>query len=101
MADKDIDGMLRAMLLVARRVIFTQAENERAAATSLLLERSLEIGGQAAKGLVTLASSIALAVHVALDGASPDDIICVAGSLSVAGEARRVLRQAHLAPHPH
>lgn len=98
MADKDVDGMLQAMLPVARRVIFTQAENERAATTATLSQRSLEIGAQPEGGSITLAASIEQAVRLALDNAAPDDILCVAGSLSVAGAARTVLLRERSSP---
>jgi dihydrofolate synthase/folylpolyglutamate synthase len=89
MADKDVDGMLRALLPVARRVILTQAKHPRAAPASDLLARARRlIGGQGDYPVLRAAPDVMSALHAALEAASPDDVICVAGSLSVAGEAR-------------
>jgi dihydrofolate synthase/folylpolyglutamate synthase len=92
MADKDVDGMLRALLTVARRVILTQASNPRAVPASDLLARAQRIvGGQADWPALSAASDVLSALQAALEDAAPDDVICVAGSLSVAGEARTAI----------
>jgi dihydrofolate synthase/folylpolyglutamate synthase len=92
MADKDVDGMLRALLPVARRVILTQARNPRAVPASDLLANARRlVGGQADWPALSVASDVPSALQAALETAAPDDVICVAGSLSVAGEARTVI----------
>jgi dihydrofolate synthase/folylpolyglutamate synthase len=97
MADKDIEGMLDAMLLVARRVIFTQAELARAASAQDLLALAAHIVAEGWQGegdrpdllaLPTIAESVAYA----LAHTPPGEAICVAGSLAVAGAARTALQ---------
>ncbi len=98
MADKDIDGMLRVMLPVARRIIFTQAGNERAAAAQTLLEHAQTIAVPAGDLALAVAPAVANAVTMAINEASDGDVICILGSLSVAGQARSSLIQRRHAP---
>jgi dihydrofolate synthase/folylpolyglutamate synthase len=99
MGDKDIDGMLRALLPVANRVILTQARHPRAAHPLDLLARAQAIRLEAAhlnqewaEDLHLLfAPEVARAVVRAQAEMSSEDALCVAGSLAVAGEARTAL----------
>jgi dihydrofolate synthase/folylpolyglutamate synthase len=99
MADKDIDGMLRALLPVANRVILTQAHHPRATSPVDLLAHAQAIrleavrAGEAWAGELCLAVApdVAAAVQRAQEEAREQDAICATGSLSVAGEARTAL----------
>lgn len=99
MADKDIAGMLEALLPAARRVILTQANMARAAAPPDLLARALEVADRArdsgAAWLTYLdlstAPTVAEALRAALTALGSDDVLCVTGSLAVVGEARSIL----------
>ncbi len=82
--DKDIDGMLRALLPHTRHVIVTRSEHPRAAAPSWLREKVEAHGGEA---LVT--NSMVEALEQALALADEDDLICVAGSVFIAAAARQ------------
>ncbi len=99
MADKDIVGMLEALLPAARRLILTQANTARAAAPDDLLARALEVAegarhaGMAWPARVDLvtAPTVAEALRAASAELGSDDVLCVTGSLAVVGEARSVL----------
>ncbi|MBN1312597.1 MAG: bifunctional folylpolyglutamate synthase/dihydrofolate synthase [Anaerolineae bacterium] len=101
MVDKDVEGMLRAILSVAHRVIFTQVSLERAASAQDLLAKATEIAAavRRAEGDTTRSAQIELsafptiaeAVTYALGQVSLGNAICIAGSLAVAGEARTML----------
>ncbi|MBN1428802.1 MAG: bifunctional folylpolyglutamate synthase/dihydrofolate synthase [Anaerolineae bacterium] len=105
MADKDIEGMLSNIIPVAHRVILTQAAPDRAASAQDLfsiaerIARSLpksENGTSRRRPIDLLFfSTMAESVAYAMEQASPDDAICIAGSLSIAGEARGILMGKH------
>lgn len=96
MADKDVNSMLEALLISARRVVLTHADHDRAAEVDALREAAEVILSDARKTGVQWADKVALetsptvaeAVAIALDEAEKDDLVYVTGSLSVAGEAR-------------
>jgi dihydrofolate synthase/folylpolyglutamate synthase len=81
--DKDAAGILAPLLGRARRVVLTAPANPRAAAPDDL--RRLVPAGLP----VTVASSVADALERAADPAVP--LVCVAGSLSLIGDALRSL----------
>ncbi len=99
MADKDVKGMLEALLPAARRVILTQAATGRAASPADLLTCAMEVvdrihetsGAQLADLALMTAPTVAEALRVALSALTADDVLCVTGSLAVAGEARTIL----------
>jgi len=88
MADKDIDGMLTTLLPAANRVILTRADHPRAVEVEKLRERVAAIG---ARTPTASFAAVSEAVIYALAEASPDDVICIMGSLAVVGEALRLL----------
>jgi dihydrofolate synthase/folylpolyglutamate synthase len=83
-ADKDVDGMLRALLPGADLTIFTRAATPRAAAPSDLIRKA---GRRAA----VAAGSVARALAMARKAAGPRDAVVVTGSFYVAGEALSAL----------
>lgn len=98
MTDKDVEGMLSAMLPVARRVIFTQAEPARAAGAQDLLSMAVRIvaedwQGEGDRPDLLAISTIAESVAYALEHTPSHEVICIAGSLAVVGEARTMLQR--------
>ncbi len=96
MADKDVDRMLEILLHNSQRIILTSANTPRAASAEDLLARAQALREQmlASSGedwadieLLT-APSTAEAVRLGLDGLDPHDVLCITGSLAMAGEAR-------------
>ncbi len=84
--DKPYKAMLSCLLPTAHRVILTRAKINRALEPDKL--------GAFAKKIVpgaTLISDVQRALEYAIKTASPDDVICVAGSLYVVGEAKEAL----------
>ncbi|MER2599781.1 MAG: folylpolyglutamate synthase/dihydrofolate synthase family protein [Caldilineales bacterium] len=92
--DKDAGGILHALLPGAAAVYLTRARHPRAADPNSLLP--LAAAAQPA-GLIHVSSSVAEALTRALAEAPAGAVVCVAGSLFVAGEAR----EAWLARYPH
>jgi dihydrofolate synthase/folylpolyglutamate synthase len=86
MADKDVDGILAALLPSANRVILTQAAHPRAMSVDRLRGR-VDSQRPKANTVITSGPTVAEALNMALSGASIQDRICVTGSLAVAGEA--------------
>jgi len=84
--DKPYRAMLKCLLPTAGRVILTRARINRALEPAKLeaLAKKIITG-------VTVKPSVKQALEHALDTASPDDVICVAGSLYVVGEAKEAL----------
>ncbi len=96
MADKESGAMLQALLPIARRVILTAARHVRAASPDDLLAAASEIR-ETARGVgagwadqigLETAPDTASAIHMARQGLQKDDLLCITGSLSIAGEAR-------------
>lgn len=81
-ADKDVDGMIDALMPVASKAIATAAMHPRAI-PSAVLHRRLQARGYAA----TVANSVAEALTTSMKTAGPDDVICIAGSMFLAGDA--------------
>jgi dihydrofolate synthase/folylpolyglutamate synthase len=86
--DKPHRDMLADLLPTCRRAILTRARTERALPVETLRE--------AAEGRVdelAVVPDVAEALAAARDGASPEDVVCVAGSLYVVGEAKEALEK--------
>lgn len=84
--DKPYPAMLRALVPLADRVIFTRPAIERSLPAQKLLA---EAGATAACSEIV--EAVDRAVLRAIDATSPDDLICIAGSLYVVGEAKQAL----------
>lgn len=85
--DKPYAEMLKAMLPVCSRAILTAPEIDRA-----LPPERLET---VAKGIIQdiiIIPNVGKAVNYAIESASPDEVICIAGSLYVVGEAKTELK---------
>jgi len=79
-ADKDLAGIVDALVPLARRVIATQARHPRAAPAAAVAAAAAGAGAT-----VTVAPDVAAAIAAA--GATSDALVIVAGSLFLAGEA--------------
>ncbi|QDU32910.1 Folylpolyglutamate synthase [Poriferisphaera corsica] len=84
--DKDINGMLQEVALGADKVIFTRAKhNPRAVDAEDLMSDFTEMSGKMAQCAPKLEDALRLASRAV----SREDIIVVAGSFYLAGEARK------------
>ena len=83
MADKDIKRITANLVPLADRVIVTRAASERAAAVDLLVKAVRPYGKP-----VEVVEEVPRACGVALSMAARDDLVCITGSVYVAGEAR-------------
>ncbi|TMK52573.1 MAG: bifunctional folylpolyglutamate synthase/dihydrofolate synthase [Actinobacteria bacterium] len=84
--DKDIEGMLAALLPSATRTIFTRNSNPRAAAPEALAEVATRLGFKS-----ELVEPLAEAIETGRRAAGEHGIVVVTGSLATAGEARTLL----------
>ena len=84
--DKPYKAMLNCLLPPASRVILTQAKINRA-----MEPQKLETIARDILPAVTIISDVKQALASAIKTAKPDDVICVAGSLYVVGEAKEAL----------
>ncbi|MHB8809883.1 MAG: bifunctional folylpolyglutamate synthase/dihydrofolate synthase [Desulfobulbaceae bacterium] len=90
MADKDVAGTLLAVAPLAAEIIFTRPESERSArpeALRDLLPRELR-----SRIHIACTDSVQAALDLAVASAGEGDLICVAGSLYLVGQARKILR---------
>ncbi len=93
MRDKDRAGVLRRLLPLADELVLTQAQVPRAASVQ---ELAASLGETA--GTVQAAAHSADALALARTLASPEDLICVTGSLMLVGEVKALLRGCGLSP---
>ncbi|MCX5688598.1 MAG: hypothetical protein NTV94_02180, partial [Planctomycetota bacterium] len=88
-ADKDVDGILRSIAGGADKAFFTRAtEHRRGADPKELLRRYETSGGGMAQCLPELGPCL----DAAFRSSTPRDVIVVAGSYLIAGEARTILQ---------
>ncbi|MHB8628266.1 MAG: bifunctional folylpolyglutamate synthase/dihydrofolate synthase [Aggregatilineales bacterium] len=87
-ADKDVDGMFRALLPIAKRLIVMKAMNPRAFDTDVLADKARAAGFT---GPIEPIPSAADALARAREVAGTDGLIAVTGSLSIVGEMRAIL----------
>ena len=87
MADKDVDGILRALLPVTASIVATASMNRRALPAATLADRvrALDLRRQ-----VVVEPHAAAAVARAFEDA---DFVCVAGSIYLAGEVRDAIER--------
>ena len=86
--DKPYGAMLKSVLPVCARAIVTRAKTERALAPQRLYAAAKKIISD-----VTMIPGVAAAARQAIETASPDDVICIAGSLYVVGEAKEAIEK--------
>jgi dihydrofolate synthase/folylpolyglutamate synthase len=82
-ADHVTPELIRALLSRADRAIATQARHPRAAHSVWLQAQARELGFH-----LEVSESVPQALDLALESATPQDLICCTGSVFVAGEAR-------------
>jgi len=98
MADKDIPGMLRYLVPIADHLFLTSIEHPRAASVDLLVHLANKAASQSGNGHrdhiieIVAAPNLAAALEDARAISRPGDVICVTGSLALAGAARTLLR---------
>jgi dihydrofolate synthase / folylpolyglutamate synthase len=90
MNDKDIDGMAAALFNAATSIVVTQLKDPR---TATIPQMQKAVFGSARN--VIFAETIAHAMVTARGLTPPDGLICVAGSLYLVGEVKRLMEQGH------
>ncbi|MFH1147809.1 MAG: folylpolyglutamate synthase/dihydrofolate synthase family protein [Pseudomonadota bacterium] len=88
MADKDHYGMLKEIAPMAHTIVLTKPKYRRSADPADL---AMQLGFF--HGAINLTSNIAEAISRAESLAEENDLICIAGSLYLIGEAREILAQ--------
>ncbi|MFW6333300.1 MAG: bifunctional folylpolyglutamate synthase/dihydrofolate synthase [Thermodesulfobacteriota bacterium] len=98
--DKPYQEMLAHLLPNCRKVILTRPKIDRSLPTETLLKAVREIRrtdrieippDSIQQYTIQLIPSVAEAVRIAISSAAPDEVICIAGSLYVVGEAKEYL----------
>jgi dihydrofolate synthase/folylpolyglutamate synthase len=86
--DKPYRSMLNSLLPECSRVIITRARSQRA-----LKPEKLYAVAKKTLSEVSIISDVAAAVRNAIETAGRDDVVCVAGSLYVVGEAKEAIEK--------
>jgi dihydrofolate synthase/folylpolyglutamate synthase len=86
--DKPYGSMLKSLLPHCSRAIITRAKTDRA-----LPPEKLYAMAKKALSDVTIVPDVAGAAKNAIENAGPDDVICIAGSLYVVGEAKEAIEK--------
>lgn len=86
-ADKDIDGMLKQIQLGADKVIFTSTGTPRSADPHELQQRFQELSPKMAQVEERLEDAFRIAMHCV----TREDLICITGSVYIAGAAMQKL----------
>jgi dihydrofolate synthase/folylpolyglutamate synthase len=86
--DKPYGAMLKSLLPVCSRAIITRAKTERALPPQKLYATAKKIISD-----VTTVSNVAKAAKQAIETARPNDVVCIAGSLYVVGEAKDAIER--------
>ena len=86
--DKPYKSMLNSLLPVGSRIILTKAKIDRAMPPETLFPIAKRILND-----VTIIPDVSQAINHALKTASADEVICIAGSLYVVGEAKEALEK--------
>ena len=87
MRDKQLEQMGETLFPVADTLVLTTIDNPRSAS----LEMLQTIGSRFAKGTVVTSESSAEALRIALANTPREGLICIAGSLYLAGEMRPLI----------
>ncbi|MDQ6858634.1 MAG: Mur ligase family protein [Chloroflexota bacterium] len=85
--DKDAAAVLRPLVRIASAVVITRSGSPRAAEPELVARIAKRTAGVP----ITVAPEVGAALAAARAAAGPDGLVCVAGSLALAGEARTAL----------
>jgi dihydrofolate synthase/folylpolyglutamate synthase len=89
MNDKDIDRMASALFDAARTLVLTKVNDNRAADSARLGSTALRSSRN-----VIFAETVRQALSWARSVTPPDGLICVAGSLHLVGEVKRLMEEA-------
>ncbi len=87
--DKPCESMLKFLTASADRIVFTKAAIDRSLEPVVLKEYAMKI----TKAEIIIIDDVAEAVDFAVKNSSDRDAVCVAGSLYVAGEARKRIQE--------
>ena len=87
-ADKDVRGMLEQLQFGADKVIFTRSNSPRAMLPQDLEDMYTEICGKMCQNALTLRE----AIEIAKSAISREDLICIAGSFYLVGQAKTLLQ---------
>jgi len=85
--DKDARAVLRPLARIASSVIVTRSASPRAADPTMIAR----VAARGTRAPVTTATDVPRAIAAARAAAGPDGLVCVAGSLALAAEARTAL----------
>ncbi len=86
--DKPYGAMLKSLLPVCSRAIITRAKTDRALPPQKLYATAKKIISD-----VLAVSDVAKAAKHAIETAGPNDVVCIAGSLYVVGEAKEAIEK--------
>ena len=86
--DKPYESMLKSLLPQCCRAIITRAKTGRALDPQRLYKKAQKIISD-----VSIVPDVAGAAKIAIDNSGPDDVICIAGSLYVVGEAKEAIEK--------
>lgn len=86
--DKPYAPMLKSLLSVCSGAVITRAKTDRALDPQRLFEAARKIVSD-----VTIVPDVAQAFKQAVAAAGPDEVVCVAGSLYVVGEAKAAIEK--------
>ena len=89
MNDKDIDGMAAVLFDAARTIVLTRVRDIRAADSARLGAAALRSSRN-----VIFAETVRQALSWARSVTPPDGLVCVAGSLHLVGEVKRLIEEA-------
>lgn len=89
MVDKQIQSTMLELITLAAEIVFTQAESLRSTPPSALYEQLPE----PARAKALCADTVEQALEMVVAAATPDDLICVTGSLYLVGRMRQLLRE--------
>ncbi len=92
--DKDIPGMLERITCGADKVIFTKVDSVRSADPEELAARYVELYGKMAQVAPTLKE----ALDIANRAVTKEDLICIAGSFFLVGQAKRLFSEMRQQP---
>ena len=93
--DHPFDDSLRELLPLTQRVFVTRSRHPRAATSEALAQTVADLGYETA-----VAPDVPGALEAALDVASPDDLICVTGSIFTVVDAREAWFERNGLPLP-
>jgi dihydrofolate synthase/folylpolyglutamate synthase len=94
MNDKDVEGMASELFGVASTIVLTRVKDVRAASTARMGKPALGFSRN-----VIFTESVKQALSWARSVTQPDGLICVAGSLYLVGEVKRLIEEEDRQPH--